>query len=119
MEGHNNGNGQVSLKGLSGVSHTDSNGVIDREQEERNINAEIEANMGILQEEIWRDLTKKTRAKVSVSPSLYSLSLLLTVINTFALLLFLLYTHLHSRMLKSNPNCLLVTAQFYSAHSST
>lgn len=79
MEGHNNGNGQVSLKGLSGVSHTESNGVIDREQEERNINAEIEANMGILQEEIWRDLTKKTRAKVSVSPSLYSLSLLLTV----------------------------------------
>ncbi|CAO3694480.1 unnamed protein product [Umbelopsis ramanniana] len=65
MEGHNNGNGQVSLKGLSGVSHTESNGVIDREQEERNINAEIEANMGILQDEIWRDLTKKTRAKVS------------------------------------------------------
>ncbi|KAG2185419.1 hypothetical protein INT44_002210, partial [Umbelopsis vinacea] len=65
MEGHGNVNGQVSLKGLSAVSHADSNGVIDREQEERNIDAEIEANMGILQEEIWRDLTKKTRAKVS------------------------------------------------------
>lgn len=71
MDSQNNGTGQVSLKGLSGISHVESNGPIDREQEERNINAEIEANMGMLQDEIWRDLTKKTRAKVSVRPANY------------------------------------------------
>jgi hypothetical protein len=59
-----NGNGQVGMKGLSGQSNADN--AIDREQEERNINAEIEANMGMIQDEIWRELTKKTRAKVSV-----------------------------------------------------
>ncbi|KAJ2964384.1 hypothetical protein NQZ79_g717 [Umbelopsis isabellina] len=65
MDGNGNGNGtgQIGMKGLSGQSNSDN--AIDREQEERNINAEIEANMGMIQDEIWRELTKKTRAKVS------------------------------------------------------
>lgn len=76
MDSHGNDIGQVSLKGLLGSSNVDSNGPIDREQEERNISAEIEANIGVLQDEIWRELTKKTRAKVSVSlPYLPFLSL--------------------------------------------
>lgn len=62
--GNGNGTGQLGMKGLSGQSTSDN--AIDREQEERNINAEIEANMGMIQDEIWRELTKKTRAKVSV-----------------------------------------------------
>lgn len=41
---------------------------IDLEQEEKKLGAEIDADMGELQDQVWRDKTKKTRAKLTVSP---------------------------------------------------
>ena len=40
---------------------------IDLEQEEKKLGAEIDADMGELQDQVWRDKTKKTRAKLTVS----------------------------------------------------
>lgn len=40
---------------------------IDLEQEEKKLGAEIDADMGELQDQVWRDKTKKTRAKITVS----------------------------------------------------
>lgn len=40
---------------------------IDLEQEEKKLGAEIDADMGELQDQVWRDKTKKTRAKLMVS----------------------------------------------------
>ncbi|GAA5801474.1 hypothetical protein HPULCUR_006922 [Helicostylum pulchrum] len=38
---------------------------IDLEQEEKKLGAEIDADMGELQDQVWRDKTKKTRAKLT------------------------------------------------------
>lgn len=38
---------------------------IDLEQEERKLNAEIDADLGEYQDQVWRDKTKKTRAKLT------------------------------------------------------
>lgn len=40
---------------------------IDLEQEEKTLGAEIDADVGELQDQVWRDKTKKTRAKLTVS----------------------------------------------------
>jgi transcriptional activator SPT7 len=39
---------------------------IDLEQEEKKLGAEIDADMGEFQDQVWRDKTKKTRAKLTV-----------------------------------------------------
>lgn len=39
---------------------------IDLEQEEKKLGAEIDADMGELRDQVWRDKTKKTRAKLTV-----------------------------------------------------
>ncbi|GAN05795.1 SAGA transcriptional complex subunit [Mucor ambiguus] len=38
---------------------------IDLEQEEKKLNAEIDADLGEYQDQVWRDKTKKTRAKLT------------------------------------------------------
>lgn len=48
----------------SGDDDDDEN--IDLEQEEKKLGAEIDADMGELQDQVWRDKTKKTRAKLTV-----------------------------------------------------
>jgi transcriptional activator SPT7 len=48
----------------SGDGEEDEN--IDLEQEEKKLGAEIDADMGEFQDQVWRDKTKKTRAKLTV-----------------------------------------------------
>ncbi|KAF7724387.1 Transcriptional activator spt7 [Apophysomyces ossiformis] len=52
------------------VNSSDSNGQaanIDLEQEEKDISAEIDADLGEFQDQVWREITKKTRAKMGTT----------------------------------------------------
>ncbi|KAG0172229.1 Transcriptional activator spt7 [Apophysomyces sp. BC1034] len=52
------------------VKSLDNNGQpvnIDLEQEEKDISAEIDADLGEFQDQVWRDMTKKTRAKMGTT----------------------------------------------------
>jgi hypothetical protein len=39
---------------------------VDLEQEDMKLGAEIDADMGEFQDQVWRDKTKKTRARLTV-----------------------------------------------------
>lgn len=51
--------------GQGGDGDDGDNGNIDLEQEEKKLNAEIDADLGEYQDQVWRDKTKKTRAKLT------------------------------------------------------
>ncbi|KAI9019481.1 hypothetical protein CLU79DRAFT_234322 [Phycomyces nitens] len=58
----------VSHKNYGGKQLKNQNGVavdIDLEQEEKDVGAEIDGDVGELQDQVWRDMTKKTRAKMT------------------------------------------------------
>ncbi|KAL0092816.1 hypothetical protein J3Q64DRAFT_1231691 [Phycomyces blakesleeanus] len=66
--GHSVSENGVSHKNYGGKQLKNQNGVvveIDLEQEEKNVGAEIDGDVGELQDQVWRDMTKKTRAKMT------------------------------------------------------
>lgn len=59
----------ISQKSYGGktVKNQEGDDNVDLEQEDKKLGDEIDADMGELQDQIWRDKTKKTRAKFTVN----------------------------------------------------
>lgn len=57
---------QYGGKNVKKSGHGEEDENIDLEQEEKKVGAEIDADMGEFQDQVWRDKTKKTRARLTV-----------------------------------------------------
>lgn len=64
------GTPQHMLYGGKHLKKSEDEDDIDLEQEEKTLGAEIDADIGELQDQVWRDKTKKTRAKLTVSQAI-------------------------------------------------
>lgn len=58
----------ISHKSYGGktIKSQEGNEKVDLEQEDKKLGDEIDADMGELQDQIWREKTKKTRARLTV-----------------------------------------------------
>lgn len=67
--GANTPNGVAPHKAYGGKQVKDNQAITETEEEGKDIDEDTENDLRELQEQIWRDMTRKTRAKMAVSPS--------------------------------------------------